>query len=55
MKVYLSVSCFNCEKPLYFDSISSLNKKNYIFFKGKYFCKNCFKKRNNLNIRTILI
>ncbi len=48
IKEIIAHKCFVCDKELYYiglkNSLSDvLDKKNFIYHKGKYICKECFK------------
>jgi hypothetical protein len=38
--IYIKHKCFDCGCDLGF--IDSIDKRNYQFYKGKYYCKECF-------------
>ena len=45
MKRFLPRVCPICLRRLWFDTITSKRAKNYIFDKGKYYCKYCYYKK----------
>jgi len=45
MKLFIKPLCIICSKKLYFNSITVKNYRNYVFFKGKYYCNSCFGKK----------